>query len=156
MAKKGKSDRAFAYAYRLLNIRPRSEKELRERLSGRGFGKDAVCEVVSFLKEKNIIDDSKFARAWIESRMRAKPKGDMALRGELRQKGVSAVIVEQALSGRSSGEAVACRDLAKKRMKAFGKLPEKKARRKLFSFLAGRGFKFEAIDDVITEIFGAQ
>ncbi|GAG50789.1 unnamed protein product, partial [marine sediment metagenome] len=86
MGKKDKNDKAVTYAYRLFSVRPRSEKELRERLSGKGFGGATACKVISFLKDKNIIDDLRFARLWVESRMRANPKGDMALERELRQK----------------------------------------------------------------------
>ena len=34
-----------------------------------------------------MLDDEAFARAWVESRDRARPRGERALRAELRQKG---------------------------------------------------------------------
>jgi len=152
MGKKDKNDKALAYAYRLFSVRPRSEKELRERLSGKGFGGATACKVISFLKDKNIIDDLRFARLWVESRMRAKPKGDMALERELRQKGISAAIIEKVLSEKQENEGAVCRRLARKKMEALEKLPREKARKKLFDFLARRGFNFEIIEDVMREI----
>ncbi len=156
MRKKDKNDKAVAYAYRLFSVRPRSEKELRQRLSGKGFGGATACKVISLLKEKNIIDDLRFARLWVESRMRAKPKGDMALRTELRQKGIAAAVIEKVLSERCPGEGDACRLLAEKKMAALEKLPKEKARKKLFDFLARRGFNFDSVKDVVREMFGAR
>jgi len=155
MEKKDKNDKAVAYAYRLFSVRPRSEKELRERLSGKGFGGATACKVISLLKDKNIIDDLRFARRWVESRMRAKPKGDMALEIELRQKGISADVIEKVLSEKQENEGDVCRRLAMKKMEALGKLPKEKARKKLFDFLARRGFNFEVIEEVVREYRGS-
>lgn len=151
MAKKDKTDKAVAYAYRLFSVRPRSEKELKDRLFRKGFGGAIACKVISILKEKNIIDDLKFARLWIESRMRQRPKGDMLIRRELRQKGVSDPIIEKALSEKEGNEGDTCRHLARKKMETLGKLPREKARKKLFDFLMRRGFDFGVIEEVIRE-----
>jgi len=116
----------------------------------KGFGA-VSCGVISALKEKKIIDDPGFARLWVESRMRANPKGDMALGKELRQKGISAAVIEQVLSERPCGERDTCRTLAEKKMETLGKLPKDKARKKLFDLLARRGFNFSIVEDVVRE-----
>jgi len=154
--RKTKIDKAVAYAYRLFSIRPRSEKELRDRLFRKGFGSATVYEVISLLKEKNIIDDSKFARAWVESRMRTNPKGDMLLRKELRDKGVSAPIIEKALSEKETEEGPLVLALARRKAESLKKLPEAKARKKLFDFLARKGFNFEIIEDIVKETLGVK
>ena len=151
MGKKDKTDKAVAYAYRLFSVRLRSEGELKMRLFRKGFGGATACKVISILNEKNIINDLRFARLWVESRMRRKPKGDMALERELRQKGISADIIEKVLSQKQGNEGAVCRELAMKKMEALGKLPREKARKKLFDFLARRGFKFDVIEEVVRE-----
>ncbi|NQU95277.1 MAG: regulatory protein RecX [Candidatus Omnitrophica bacterium] len=153
--KKNKDDKAAGYAYRLLSIRPRSEKELRGRLFKKGFGQAVVCEVISSLKDKKIIDDLKFSRLWIESRMRTSPKGDMLLRKELAGKGVAPLTIDKALSEKSGNEGVVVATLAQKKIKSLEKLPKPEAKRKLFSFLARRGFSFGVIEEVIRENLGA-
>ena len=153
--KKSKAAKAVGYAYRLLNIRPRSEKELQGRLLKKGFGQAIVSEVVSSLKDKHIIDDLKFSRLWIESRMRTSPKGDILLRKELTQKGVEALTIDEALSEKSENEDSVVATLVQKKIKSLEKLPKPEAKRKLFSFLARRGFSFEAIEEVIRENLGA-
>jgi regulatory protein len=53
------------------------------------------------------LDDAAFARTWVESRDRARPRGVRALRDELRRMGVAAADIEGALAAR---EAVASGD----------------------------------------------
>ena len=153
--KKTKAEKAIAYACRLFNIRSRSEKELRERLYEKGFNRLTADDVVSLLKEKNILDDARFARLWIESRMRRNPKGDMLLRKELWDKGIAAPLIECALSEKKEKEDLIIRDIARQKVEALKKLPKEKAKKKLFDFLARRGFRFDIIYDVIKENFGA-
>ena len=149
--KKSETEKTVAYSYRLLSIRPRSEKELRGRLKEKGFGHDAIQEAVSLLKKSNIIDDVKFAHLFVESRMRTNPKGKTFLKMELMQKGVEASIIEKVLSEESKDEDSLVRELARKKMETLKKEPKEKIRRKLFSYLAGRGFDFDIINEIIRE-----
>ncbi|UCD55311.1 MAG: regulatory protein RecX [Candidatus Omnitrophota bacterium] len=151
----GKS-KAVSYAYRLFSARPRSEKELRDRLFRKGFGRAVIYDVISLLKEKNIIDDFKFAKLWVESRMRANPRSDALLRNELRMKGVSAAVIEKVLSERETGDDSLARALAGRRLESLEKLPKEKARKKLFDFLARRGFDFDVIEDTVKETLGVK
>ena len=52
-----------------------------------------------------MLDDEAFARAWVESRDRARPRGERAIRQELGLKGVDRSTVDLVLSERR--EAVA-------------------------------------------------
>lgn len=150
--KKSNSGKATAYAYRLFSLRPRSEKELRDRLFRKGYGRATVYEVIALLKEKNIIDDLKFANLWVESRMRSRPKGTMLLRRELREKGVEQVIIEKALSERGAvDEEGVARELAAQKLGSMRGLSEEKAKKRLFGFLARRGFNFGMIEGIVRD-----
>ena len=41
-----------------------------------------------------MLDDEAFARAWVESRDRARPRGERAIREELRLKGVDRTVID--------------------------------------------------------------
>ena len=60
----------------------------------------------------NYLDDESFARAWVESRDRARPRGELALRRELAQKGVGREIVERVLEERQESNGEGEMDLA--------------------------------------------
>jgi len=150
---KSKKDKAALYASRLINIRPRSEKELRKRFKEKGYNRATTQDIISQLKDKKIIDDEKFARLWVESRMRSNPKGVMLLRRELKEKGISDSVIEGTLIGIKEKEAESARELAEKKIDVFKKLTPNKAKKKLFDFLARRGFNFDIIEDIVKEHF---
>ena len=54
--------RVRADALRLLKLRPRSERELSERLAGKGFAPSEVSAVLQELRQKGLVDDVRFAR----------------------------------------------------------------------------------------------
>jgi regulatory protein len=94
-------------AARFLEARPRSTDEVRHRLREAGYRDDLVEAALLRLTELGFLDDAGFARTWVESRDRARPRGVRALRDELRRMGVAAADIEGALAAR---EAVASGD----------------------------------------------
>jgi regulatory protein len=90
-------------AAKFLSVRPRSVAETRRRLRHLGYRQDLVDRVVEQLGELGYLDDAAFARAWVESRDRARPRGSVALRRELALKGVDRSVIDEALSERQAG-----------------------------------------------------
>ncbi len=94
-------------AARFLEARPRSTDEVRHRLHEAGYRDDLIEAALVRLAELGFLDDAAFARAWVESRDRARPRGVRALREELRRMGVADANIEGALAAReavASGE----------------------------------------------------
>lgn len=104
-------------AARFLEVRPRSVAEVRHRLVDAGYRGDLVDGAVERLVDLGMLDDAAFARAWVESRDRARPRGARALRDELRRKGVSPDDIEAALAAREATAAGGDEDAADR---AFG------------------------------------
>jgi regulatory protein len=105
-------------AARFLEARPRSVAEVRRRLGDAGYRADLVEGAVERLVGLGYLDDAAFARAWVESRDRARPRGSRALRDELHRKGVPPEVVEAVLAGReadAAGEAEAAAPAAGER-----------------------------------------
>src|ERR671910_2266457 len=74
-------------AARFLEARSRSVSEVRRRLTGAGYRPALVEDAITRMAELGMLDDETFARAWVESRDRARPRGERAIREELRIKG---------------------------------------------------------------------
>jgi regulatory protein len=89
-------------AARFLEVRPRSVEEVRRRLREAGYRPDLVEGAVDRMTALGYLDDAAFARSWVESRDRARPRGARALRDELRRKGVAAADIEAALVAREA------------------------------------------------------
>jgi len=138
---------ALAKAYRLLAVRARSEKELRETLQRKGFGKDLVEAAIAECKNQHFIDDADFARQFVQSRLLNRPKGRARLTLELRQKGVDAVTIAAILDELLPAEhqAELADQLAEKLRKRLANLSPLKARQRLSDFLRRRGFDGEMI-----------
>jgi SOS response regulatory protein OraA/RecX len=100
-------------AARFLETRPRSVGEVRRRLASAGYAEPLIEEALARLARLGYLDDEAFARAWVESRDRARPRGERALRSELLAKGVDRALVEAVLAerlaardeGRAGGDA---------------------------------------------------
>ncbi|HVL52687.1 MAG TPA: regulatory protein RecX [Vitreimonas sp.] len=94
----------LAAAARFLEARARSVGEVRRRLTQAGYRPELIDGAISRLTELGVLDDEAFARSWIESRDRARPRGESALRQELALKGVAREVISAALAERRGDE----------------------------------------------------
>ena len=154
MKKELTPQRAKTSAWALLRVRPRSEKELRGRLAEKGYDGLIVEKVVGDLKRAGEIDDAKFARFWINSRAHLKPVGNIVLRHELQAKGISDSLIEATLTERGAAydEYEVARQMADERIGRLRNIDRRKAMKRLYDFLARRGFAFDTISRIIDEL----
>lgn len=130
-----------------LATRPRSVGETTRRLRHLGYPAALVEEVVTRLVEVGYLDDDAFARTWVESRDRARPRGDTALRRELALKGVTREVVDEVMAERLEGAtegnpnvAAAMALVERKRASLLREPDERKRRQKAYALLARNGF----------------
>ncbi|MBM4412535.1 MAG: regulatory protein RecX [Chloroflexi bacterium] len=88
-------DQAKRAAVRLLEIRPRSERELRERLRQRGHDTASIDAVCHRLNETGLINDQAFANYLVEQRQRNAQRGGQAIRNDLRKHGIDSTTIHQ-------------------------------------------------------------
>jgi regulatory protein len=143
--------RCLNAAIRFLSYRPRSQSELRKRLTKHGFDSERVAAVISRLKEQGMADDSAFARFWVENREAFSPRGQRMLRLELRQKGVPSDILEAAVSGSGGEESAYRAAIAKARSLSRADYPS--FRRKLGEYLKRRGFDYSTINNTVARVW---
>lgn len=131
-----------------LAVRPRSIEETRRRLRHLGYRHELVDQVVERLVEMGYLDDEAFAQAWVESRDRARPRGQLALRRELEQKGVGRDILAAVLERRTDDAAdaggadlpAAERLLERRRASLAREADPRRRRQKAYALLARNGF----------------
>jgi regulatory protein len=85
---------------RFLEPRQRSVTEVRRRLATAGYRPELIDGAIDRLLALGILDDRSFTAAWVESRDRARPRGERALRRELAVKGVDRELVDRAMEVR--------------------------------------------------------
>ena len=98
-------ERAWTYLLDLLTRRDYTEAELRDRLHRRGLGDDDADVLLSRLRELGLADDARFTEQYVASRRRS--RGRLALRAELRRKGVDEALVQRELDPLSEAQQVA-------------------------------------------------
>ena len=142
---------AYQAALRLLARRPRSEKELRQRLQRRGITPALIDETVEKLTTQGYVNDAEFARFWVESRETASPRGKRLLTWELRGKGV-ATETATAATEEVSDEEAAYR-AAVKRVRSMRTSDVQEFRRRLGDFLVRRGFGWDTVRLTTTRLW---
>lgn len=156
-------------ALRFLEARQRSAEEVRRRLLLQGYRLTMVDGAITRLTELGMLDDASFAKAWVESRDRARPRGERALRQELRAKGVDREVIDKVISEREDGsggdtaagalpgdpDAAAARRLLERHRRALERVAEPRQRRqRAYALLARNGFDSETASAAITELLG--
>jgi len=144
--------RARERALRLLAIRPRGTEEIRARLQRQGVARGITRAVIADLTAAGYLDDLAFARFWVTQRRAARRYGPRRLRWDLRRKGVSAAVADQALSEAVGGDEEArgaderaAAALVQRALAADRRLPPDRRVRRLAALLERRGFTAETI-----------
>ena len=148
--------RAWEAALRLLDVRPRAEFEIRDRLRRKQYAPDQIEGVVARLHELGLLDDAHFARLWVANRAATKPKGALALRRELLGKGIDRQIASDVVSAviDSSSEAVACEQVARQSLPRYAAISDRAVfQRKLGSLLQRRGFTWETVKPILQQLW---
>lgn len=149
-------------ATRFLESRSRSVYEVRRRLVSAGYRSDLIEGAIAKLVEFGVLDDETFARAWVESRDRARPRGERAIRAELRLKGIDRTVMETVLADRRTDGATvdgddmavsvdraAAERLIAKHQRALARVADPRQRRqRAYALLARNGFDPETCREV--------
>jgi regulatory protein len=91
--------KCYNASLRFLSYRPRSESEIRTKLTGKGYSQEDVNNTIERLKSLNLLNDNQFAEFWKENRDNFKPVSRQMLKKELRLKGVDKQIIDSSISG---------------------------------------------------------
>lgn len=142
-------------AVKIVASRPITRNALCRRLAQRGHAPSDAANVADQLQTLGVLDDARFAAAFIRSRLDAKPAGKIWLLSKLAQKGVDRATanaaVDAALVGRD--QRAEAERLALARFKRMSPRLERQAvERRLFGVLARRGFDAGLCRDVVRKV----
>ena len=140
----GDPNHSYAYAIALLARRDYSGKELRKKLSDRGYIEIAIEPVVEELEASNKLNDKRYGSNVVAYRAR-RGQGPARIRQELQRAGIDKETVEEATKGEDAPDFA---KLAREtRVRKFGAELAKdwKERSKQVRFLQYRGFSNDHI-----------
>jgi regulatory protein len=147
---------AVAFLLRSTQHRPQTEAELRAKLAGRDVPGDVAEAAMARALEIGAVDDTAFARAWVEDRGHRRGFGAARLREELRRRLLPEELIAQALGVLDERDDLAtATELARRR---FGQLPNalspEAAARRLHAHLQRRGYPPDLARRVATSVSG--
>jgi len=137
-----------------LSYRPRSEKEVRDKFKTKQVESHIIEKIITKLKEKRFLNDEEFAKGWIESRNRFKPRSLRLIKIELKQKGIGEDVIDKMIKdkGLMINDLDSAKKLVEKKIERFRKLSKQEIYQKLGRFLASKGFNWDTIKKAIDEI----
>lgn len=140
----------------LLAARARSRLELRRLLLRKGEPADQIDGVLDRLEAAGYLDDADFARQFARSKALGSGMSRRRVQQELARRGVDRAIAETAIAEVFAEEAVneieTVERLARKKLRSLLRLDAPTRRRRLYGFLARRGFEAEEIGEVIRRL----
>lgn len=124
-----------------LNCAEYSEYQLSLKLKRKGYTKIEYQPALNYLAEKRILDDSRFAAAYLRIRSLSRTEGYARLLSELRKRGISTDIAKQALCAFFSeiDETEICTNAL------YGLMRKGYTEQKLIQSLIRKGFSFSLI-----------
>jgi regulatory protein len=137
---------AMERAGRLLSVRARTEREVRDRLAAADFTSPVIEQTVVRLVELGLLDDLDFATQWVRERAVRKSLGPKALRSELASKGVEREVAERALAEAGIDEEAQAVEAAAKWVRRVARFPLQEQALKLQQMLLRKGFSHEAAE----------
>lgn len=138
-----------------MRFRPRSVKEMAQRLKQKGHRGFIIARVIDELEEKKFLDDRAFTKLWIGDRITLKPTGKSLLVRELKSKGVADAVIEEAFDEFRGAydEYEIANPLALRKAERLKGIDEEKAKKRLLDFLSRRGFSYNTIWRILKEIY---
>lgn len=148
-------ERTMNRAVKLLAAKPRSVRELRERLLEKLWTDEAIVDaVIEKLKEYKYLDDEQYAHDLAISKLRQKPQGKRRLQQTMSQKKLDKETVEKAITDAFEklpeeeliGLAIA------KRLRLKGKPETREDIKKFYDHLLRQGFGYDLIREKASDI----
>jgi len=148
-------ERTMNRAVKLLAAKPRSVRELRERLLEKLWTNvEIVDAVIEKLKDYKYLDDEQYARDLAVSKLRQKPQGKRRLQQTMSQKKLDKETVEAAIA--DAFEKLPEDDLIDlaiaKRLRFKGKPETREDTKKFYDHLLRQGFGFDLIREKMSAI----
>jgi regulatory protein len=142
---------AYQQALKFLNYRQRSQSEVRKNLEAHEVPEQIITSVLERLQANGLVNDRSFAQNWVDNRSEFHPRGKRALVVELRQRGLDAEAIDQAVE--AIDEEQLAYQAALKQVRKLDADEWQEFRTKLTNFLLRRGFNYGVINPVVHKVW---
>ena len=146
-------------ALNLLAFQARSARDLRRRLVQKGEPAEHVDRAIERLTAQGLLDDAQFARQLARSKVASQGASRRRLQQEMFKRGVAREVGDEAIAevyeDEQVDEGVLVEEVARKKVRSLARLDPEARRRRLYAFLARRGYEGEAIRRAMRAVLDA-
>jgi regulatory protein len=146
----------FDRALDMLASRARSSAELRRLLVRKGEPADQVNVVIERLLASGLLDDALFARQFTRSKALGAGLSRRRLQQELARKGVPRDVsddaIDEVLAEEHIDDSTSIERVARKKLRTLSRFDIATKRRRLYAFLARRGYDVDDISRVLRDV----
>lgn len=136
--------KVYDRAVNMLAFRARSSAELARALVRKGEPKEQVDRAIERLQEQGLLDDTAFAQSFTRSKVLGAKQSRRRVQQGLARKGVAREVSDAAIETVFEEEGVdqggIVEEAARKKLRSLAKLEPAVRRRRLYAFLARRGY----------------
>ena len=148
--------RTYDRALDMLARASRSARDLRRRLLLKGEPESEVAVTVERLIASGLLNDAAYARAFVRSKVMSQGFSRRRLQQELVKRGVARDVADAAivevLDDDEVDESANIERVAQKKLRTLRGLDEETQRRRLFSYLARRGYEVDEVRSVVRRV----
>jgi regulatory protein len=147
---------AYNYALNLLSARPYAIKALHRKLIQREYSTADADDAIRRLVDNGLLNDAKYAEQYARSKIVSSGTSKRRLQQDLYRKGIKGDVATAAIANVIADEeidtAALVEAVARKKLAQLGDLEPLVLRRRLFGFLARRGYDVDEIKRVVAAL----
>ncbi len=147
---------AYEYALKLLTARSYTARSLLRKLTQKGIEPDVAQGVMDRLEASGLINDAKFAEQYARGKVLGGGASKRRVVQDLRRKGIAQPLADAAIAKVFADEevdpAALAEKVARKKVAQMGDIDPIVLRRRLFGFLARRGYELDDIKKTVSKV----
>ena len=147
---------AYNYTLNLLSARPYAIKALHRKLLQKEYSAADADDAIRRLVDNGLLNDEKYAEQYARSKILSTGASKRRLTQDLYRKGIKGDVATSAIANVIADEeidtAAIIEQVARKKLAQLGDLEPLVLRRRLFGFLARRGYDVDEIKRVVSSL----
>jgi regulatory protein len=144
---------AYNYALNLLSARPYATRALHRKLIQKQYSAADADDAIRRLVDNGLLDDAKYAEQYARSKILSTGASKRRLQQDLYRKGIKGDVATSAIANVIDQDeidpAAVIERVARKKLAQLGNLEPVVLRRRLFAFLARRGYDVDEIKRIV-------
>lgn len=135
-------------ALKQISYRSRTSFDLKNKLIEKKYSEDAINKVIQFLEDYDLIDDKLYVKSFVNDKSKINNWSKGKIRYKLKAKHIDDSLIETYLNEISDDE-----EYEKAYEAGLHKKESVDDKNKVYRFLASRGFSYDIIRDVLSDLF---